>query len=218
MPKEYDPVLCMVVDKPAKAKDEDVKLFQTIAEKNGYGVYVVEAGKGKKIVLTFPGETYKNPHMWLGEFNIPNMMNAQHIFQKLAFAKGKGKDASAIAGFVKQKIQSVHTNRDFEEAMGLIKSAFEKGEITSEQKRQLTELLQKKRVSGVNDSAIDRAIQVTDAASPEAAKIVNQALDKINGIRIDLSIAMDHAQRDKNDKMMTVIRKMLHALNSIDLR
>lgn len=143
MPKVYDPILCMMVDKPTKARDEsyivrgrkykvvkrdgdnvtvigpdgkvtkmhidflmsegkkahdsasaldkaikcmdaDVELVKTIASKNGYAVHIVNGQYGKRIVLTFKGESYKNPHMWLGEANEANKSKALEMLNELA--------------------------------------------------------------------------------------------------------------------------------------
>lgn len=69
---------------PAGVRDADIKLVQTIASKNGYAVHVVESDYGKRVVLTFKGESYKNPHMWLGEATEGNKRKAIEMMNKFA--------------------------------------------------------------------------------------------------------------------------------------
>ena len=72
------------VDKAIKACDEDIKLVKTIASKNGYSVHIVESKYGKRLALTFKGESYKNPHMWLGEANEVNKNKAIEMMNEFA--------------------------------------------------------------------------------------------------------------------------------------
>lgn len=72
------------LDKAIKAMDADVELVKTIASKNGYAVHIVNGQYGKRIVLTFRGESYKNPHMWLGEANEANKSKALEMLNELA--------------------------------------------------------------------------------------------------------------------------------------
>lgn len=65
----------------------DREPLNVIAEKNGYGLAINEKGI---LVLKFPGESYSNPHMYLGKYNGPwdkNYKNALDMFEK--FANGK---------------------------------------------------------------------------------------------------------------------------------
>lgn len=73
---------------PSGVRDADIKLVQTIASKNGYAVHVVESDYGKRVVLTFKGESYKNPHMWLGEATEGNKRKAIEMMNE--FAKKAG--------------------------------------------------------------------------------------------------------------------------------
>lgn len=73
-----------VLDKAIKAMDADVKLVKTIASENGYSVHVVSGEYGQRVVLTFRGESYKNPHMWLGEANETNKSKAIKMMKELA--------------------------------------------------------------------------------------------------------------------------------------
>lgn len=72
------------IDKAIKCMDADVELVKTIASKNGYAVHIVNGQYGKRIVLTFKGESYKNPHMWLGEANEANKSKALEMLNELA--------------------------------------------------------------------------------------------------------------------------------------
>lgn len=67
--------------------DEDIALVKTVASKNGYAVHIVEGSHGQRVVLTFKGESYKNPHMWLGVANQSNINSAVEMMKK--FAKSK---------------------------------------------------------------------------------------------------------------------------------
>lgn len=73
---------------PAEVRDSDIKLVQTIASKNGYAVHVVESDYGKRVVLTFKGESYKNPHMWLGEATEGNKRKAIEMMNEFAEKAG----------------------------------------------------------------------------------------------------------------------------------
>lgn len=72
------------LDKAIHTLDADIKLIKTVEKKNGYAIHVVEGGYGERIVLTFPGESYSNPHMWLGENNPSNMNKAKKILNDFA--------------------------------------------------------------------------------------------------------------------------------------
>lgn len=61
-------------------------------------------------------------------------------------------DADSLANQIKQKIQSIHTARDYEEAIGFMRRAYNDGRITPDEFRKFTEMLQKKRIKGVNDA------------------------------------------------------------------
>lgn len=83
---------------PAEVRDADIKLVQTIASKNGYAVHVVESDYGKRVVLTFKGESYKNPHMWLGEATEGNKRKAIEMMNEFAEKAGsKNHDALSKA-------------------------------------------------------------------------------------------------------------------------
>ena len=73
-----------VMDRAIKVCDEEIKLVKTIASRNGYSVHIVEGGHGKRVVLTFKGESYKNPHMWLGEDNEVNRKKAVKFMNEFA--------------------------------------------------------------------------------------------------------------------------------------
>lgn len=72
------------LDKAIHTLDADIKLIKTVEKKNGYAIHVVEGGYGERIVLTFPGESYSNPHMWLGENNPSNMNKAKKVLNDFA--------------------------------------------------------------------------------------------------------------------------------------
>ena len=76
------------IDKAIKACDADVKLVKTIASRNGYSVHIVESKYGKRLALTFKGESYKNPHMWLGEANEANKNKAIEMMNEFAGLRG----------------------------------------------------------------------------------------------------------------------------------
>lgn len=76
---------------PAEVRDADIKLVQTIASKNGYAVHVVKSDYGKRVVLTFKGESYKNPHMWLGEATEGNKRKAIEMMNEFAEKAGSKK-------------------------------------------------------------------------------------------------------------------------------
>ena len=72
------------LDRAIHTIDADIKLIKTVEKKNGYAIHVVEGGYGERIVLTFPGESYSNPHMWLGENNPSNMNSAKKLLNDFA--------------------------------------------------------------------------------------------------------------------------------------
>ena len=72
------------LDKAIHTLDADIKLIKTVEKKNGYAIHVVEGGYGEMIVLTFPGESYSNPHMWLGRNNPSNMNNAKNLLNSFS--------------------------------------------------------------------------------------------------------------------------------------
>ena len=72
------------LDKAIRACDNEIKLVKTVASKNGYSVHIVEGNHGKRVVLTFKGESYKNPHMWLGEDNESNKKKAIELMNEFA--------------------------------------------------------------------------------------------------------------------------------------
>ena len=72
------------LDKAIHTIDADIKLVKTVEKKNGYAIHIVEGGYGERIVLTFPGESYSNPHMWLGENNSSNMNSAKKLLNDFA--------------------------------------------------------------------------------------------------------------------------------------
>ena len=72
------------LDKAIHTIDADIKLVKTVEKKNGYAIHIVEGGYGERIVLTFPGESYSNPHMWLGENNPSNMNKAKKVLNDFA--------------------------------------------------------------------------------------------------------------------------------------
>ena len=72
------------LDRAIKTLDADIKLIKTVEKKNGYAIHIVEGGYGERIVLTFPGESYSNPHMWLGANNPSNMNSAKKLLNDFA--------------------------------------------------------------------------------------------------------------------------------------
>ena len=72
------------LDRAIHTIDADIKLVKTVEKKNGYAIHIVEGGYGERIVLTFPGESYSNPHMWLGENNPSNMNSAKKLLNDFA--------------------------------------------------------------------------------------------------------------------------------------
>lgn len=72
------------LDKAIHTLDADIKLVKTVEKKNGYAIHIVEGGYGERIVLTFPGESYSNPHMWLGANNPSNMNSAKKLLNDFA--------------------------------------------------------------------------------------------------------------------------------------
>ena len=72
------------LDRAIHTIDADIKLVKTVEKKNGYAIHIVEGGYGERIVLTFPGESYSNPHMWLGENNPSNMNKAKKVLNDFA--------------------------------------------------------------------------------------------------------------------------------------
>lgn len=72
------------LDKAIHTLDADIKLVKTVEKKNGYAIHIVEGGYGETIVLTFPGESYSNPHMWLGRNNPSNMNNAKNLLNSFS--------------------------------------------------------------------------------------------------------------------------------------
>ena len=72
------------LDRAIHTLDADIKLIKTVEKKNGYAIHIVEGGYGERIVLTFPGESYSNPHMWLGENNPSNMNKAKKVLNDFA--------------------------------------------------------------------------------------------------------------------------------------
>ena len=72
------------LDRAIHTIDADIKLVKTVEKKNGYAIHIVEGGYGERIVLTFPGESYSNPHMWLGANNSSNMNSAKKLLNDFA--------------------------------------------------------------------------------------------------------------------------------------
>lgn len=117
MAKKYNPWTGFLEETTAKAHDEkstidkairncdsNVKLVKTVTKKNGYAIHIVSGEYGERIVLTFPGENYNNPHMWLGSNTPSNMSKAQEMLLKIA---ATSKDSKC-----KPTIDSVIHNRD----------------------------------------------------------------------------------------------------------
>ena len=109
MAKVYDPVMCMMVEEKVKAKDakvEDIKSIKVYVKRNGYELGLNDSNV---IYLAFPGETVKNPHMYLGRLSQENLTKGKQMFEKLAKAKDT-KDA--ILGHVKEvaKILGISEN------------------------------------------------------------------------------------------------------------
>ena len=72
------------MDEAIRMCDEQIRLVKTISKKNGYAIHVVEGGYGERIVLTFPNESYANPHMWLGSNNSSNIQKAKELLDKFS--------------------------------------------------------------------------------------------------------------------------------------
>lgn len=73
-----------VRDEAIRSCDEQIRLIKTISKKNGYAIHIVEGGYGERIVLTFPNESYANPHMWLGSNNSSNIQKAKELLDKFS--------------------------------------------------------------------------------------------------------------------------------------
>ena len=71
------------MDKAIRMCDSE-KLVKTIGSKKGYGLHIIETDYGHRIVLTFPGETIHNPHMYLGDPNSSNLSKAKEIFESFS--------------------------------------------------------------------------------------------------------------------------------------
>ena len=72
------------MDEAIKLCDEQIRLVKTISKKNGYAIHIVEGGYGERIVLTFPNESYANPHMWLGSNNSSNIQKAKELLDEFS--------------------------------------------------------------------------------------------------------------------------------------
>ena len=72
------------LDKAIRMCDEQIRLVKTISKKNGYAIHIVEGGYGERIVLTFPNESYANPHMWLGSNNSSNIQKAKELLNEFS--------------------------------------------------------------------------------------------------------------------------------------
>ena len=109
MAKKYNPWTGFLEDTATKANDEkptidnairncdsNVKLVKTVAKKNGYAIHIVSGEYGERIVLTFPGENYNNPHMWLGSNTPSNMSKAQEMLLKFAARANDSKCKTAV--------------------------------------------------------------------------------------------------------------------------
>lgn len=72
------------LDKAIRMCDEKIRLVKTISKKNGYAIHIVEGGYGERIVLTFPNESYANPHMWLGSNNSSNIQKAKELLDEFS--------------------------------------------------------------------------------------------------------------------------------------
>lgn len=109
MAKKYNPWTGFLEDTATKANDEkptidkairncdsNVKLVKTVAKKNGYAIHIVSGEYGERIVLTFPGENYNNPHMWLGSNTPSNMSKAQEMLLKMAASSKDSKCKTAV--------------------------------------------------------------------------------------------------------------------------
>ena len=73
-----------VRDEAIRSCDEQIRLVKTISKKNGYAIHIVEGGYGERIVLTFPNESYANPHMWLGSNNPSNIQKAKELLDEFS--------------------------------------------------------------------------------------------------------------------------------------
>ena len=109
MAKKYNPWTGFLEDTATKANDEkptidnairncdsNVKLVKTVAKKNGYAIHIVSGKYGERIVLTFPGENYNNPHMWLGSNTPSNISKAQEMLLKFAARANDSKCKTAV--------------------------------------------------------------------------------------------------------------------------
>ena len=72
------------IDKAIRSCDEQIRLVKTISKKNGYAIHIVEGGYGERVVLTFPNESYANPHMWLGSNNPSNIQKAKELLDEFS--------------------------------------------------------------------------------------------------------------------------------------
>ena len=73
-----------VRDNAIRSCDEQIRLVKTISKKNGYAIHIVEGGYGERVVLTFPNESYANPHMWLGSNNPSNIQKAKELLDEFS--------------------------------------------------------------------------------------------------------------------------------------
>ena len=152
MAKQYNPWTGFLEDTVTKANDEkptidkairncdsNVKLVKTVANKSGYAIHIVSGEYGERIVLTFPGENYNNPHMWLGSNTPSNMSKAQEMLLTFAASSKDSKCKTTIDSVihncdVKTSTRNVVTaNIAFEEIKklsGIIpESVKEKGDV-----------------------------------------------------------------------------------------
>ena len=94
----------------------DREPLTVIAEKNGYGLAVNEYNK---LVLKFPGESYSNPHMYLGEYKGPydkNYKKALEMFEKFAIKKNVNDDSLVVksSGALKKMLKEAKEKGDKE--------------------------------------------------------------------------------------------------------
>lgn len=126
---------------PTGMRDADIKLVQTIASKNGYAVHVVESDYGKRVVLTFKGESYKNPHMWLGEATEGNKRKAIEMMNEFA-EKAGSKNHDALDKAIRMVCDSTRAynqyynsirDENYEMASRLFRQAEQDDELTDQE-------------------------------------------------------------------------------------
>lgn len=162
---------------PVGVRDADIKLVQTIASKNGYAVHVVESDYGKRVVLTFKGESYKNPHMWLGEATEGNKRKAIEMMNEFAEKAGsknhdsldKAIDENYIVSGMKSQLGQMlkrykdpkNRNQLVSQYIGIVNNHRANGKVTEEEFNEFVKYA--KGLIGGSHDALSKAIRTADA-------------------------------------------------------